>query len=79
MPLTHGYENRNRGLGIAEMAYAIRQDRPHRASGALVFHVHDIMHAIHDASEQEEHITLESQVDRPAPLPPGLDFNVFVE
>lgn len=77
IPLTHGYDHRNRGLGVADMAYAIRQDRPHRADGALMAHVHEIMHAIHTAAETGEHVVLESRVDRPAPIPAGMDFNVL--
>jgi predicted dehydrogenase len=77
MPLTHGYEDRNRGLGVADMAYAIRTGRPHRANADLMYHVHDIMHAIHDASRQGVHVDLQSRVSRPPPFPPGLGVNIF--
>jgi predicted dehydrogenase len=76
--LTHYYDNRNRGLGVADMAYAIRYHRPPRASGELMYHVHDIMHAIHDASQTGQHITIESRVERPAPFPAGFTPNIFV-
>jgi predicted dehydrogenase len=72
VPLTHGYTGNMRGLGVADMAVALRTGRPHRASGALAFHVLDIMEAIHDAARDGKHIRLESTCDRPAPLPPGL-------
>jgi predicted dehydrogenase len=75
--LTHYYDNRNRGLGVADMAYAIRSDRPMRASGNLMYHVHDVMHAIHDASRENKHIALQSRVDRPEPFPAGFRPNVF--
>jgi predicted dehydrogenase len=77
MPLTHGYDDRNRGLGVADMAYAIRQDRDPRAAGALMYHVHEIMHGIHTASAEGRHVEIESRAERPAPLPPGLGFNVL--
>ena len=70
VPLTHGHTGDSRGLGVADMAEAIRQGRPHRASGELAYHVLDIMHAIHDASEQGQHINLRSTCARPEPLPP---------
>jgi hypothetical protein len=54
------------------MAYAIRSGRPHRASGALAFHVLDIMHAVHDASNSGHHVTLQSTCQQPAPLPMNL-------
>lgn len=72
MPLSHGYIENSRGIGVADMAYALQSGRPQRASGALAYHVLDIMHAIHDAAHAGQHITLTSQLDRPAPLPPNL-------
>jgi predicted dehydrogenase len=72
MPLTHGYAENSRGIGVADMAYALRSGRPHRASGDLAYHVLDIMHAFHDASAKGKHVVLKSTCDRPAPLPTGL-------
>jgi hypothetical protein len=77
MPLTHGYDDRNRGLGVADMAYAIRNGRAPRASGDLMYHVHDIMHGIHDASREGRHVDIQSYVDRPAPFPAGLAVGIF--
>jgi len=71
-PLTHGYEENARGIGPADMAAAIAAGRPHRASGELAYHVLDIMHAFHDASDQGCHIQLESCCQRPAPMAMGL-------
>ncbi len=70
VPLTHGHTVDSRGLGVADMAEAIRQGRPHRAGGELAYHVLDIMHAIHEASEQGQHINLDSTCSRPDPMPP---------
>ena len=72
VPLTHGYAQNSRGIGVADMAYALRSGRPHRASGDLAFHVLDIMHAFHDASLEGKHIELQSTCAQPAPLPLGL-------
>jgi predicted dehydrogenase len=72
VPLTHGYADNSRGIGVADMAYALRSGRPHRASGKLAYHVLDLMHAFHDASREGKHIELESTCERPAPLPMGL-------
>jgi len=72
VPLTHGYAVNSRGIGVADMAYALRSGRPHRANGELAYHVLDIMHAFHDASREGKHIELASTCDRPAPLPMGL-------
>ena len=72
VPLTHGYAKNSRSLGVADMAMGIRSGRPHRASGELAYHVLDIMHAFHDASEGGHHVELESTCAQPAPLPMGL-------
>jgi predicted dehydrogenase len=71
VPPTHGYTQNSRGIGVADMAYAIRDGRPHRASGDLAFHVLDLMHAFHDASQEGRHIDLTSGVERPDALPVG--------
>jgi predicted dehydrogenase len=72
LPLTHIYTENSRGLGVADMAAAIRNGRPHRASGELAFHVLDIMQAFHEASDQGQQIELSSTCERPAMLPLGL-------
>ena len=72
VPLVYGNSENSRGLGLADMAAALRSGRPHRANGDLAFHVLDLMHAIHDASNEGRHIAVASACERPAPLPPGL-------
>ncbi|NLM09672.1 MAG: hypothetical protein GX213_02590 [Clostridiaceae bacterium] len=44
VPLTHGYTENSRGIGVADMAYALRTGRKHRANSDLTYHVLDIMH-----------------------------------
>jgi len=66
--LTHAYTEQNRGLGVADMAAAMRADRVHRANGELTYHVLDIMHAIHDASDSGQHVMLQSTCERPEPM-----------
>jgi predicted dehydrogenase len=68
MPLTHPTDV-NRGIGVADMAYGLLYDRPHRASGELAYHVLDVMVALEEASELGRHIQIESHCPRPAPLP----------
>jgi len=72
IPVSHGYTTNSRCLGVADLAHAIRTDRPHRANGDMAFHVLDVMHAILEASETGQHIELTSTFERPAPLPAGL-------
>jgi predicted dehydrogenase len=72
VPLTHGYTEQNRGIGVADMALAIKSGRPHRASGDLAYHVLVLMHAFYDASRERRYVDLQSKVERPAALPVGL-------
>ncbi len=79
VPLTHS-DTVGRGIGVADMAYALTYGRPHRASGALAYHVLDVMEAFEDASRSGAHVELTSGVDpvtgqsvRPAALPVGLE------
>ncbi len=72
VPLTHGYAENSRGIGVADMAYAIQSGRKHRANGEMAYHVLDIMHGFHDAASAGEHYELESTCERPAALPLGL-------
>jgi predicted dehydrogenase len=70
--LSHGYVENSRGLGVTDMAYALRSRRPHRANGDMAYHVLEAMHAFHTASERRRAIELESTCSRPEPLPLGL-------
>ncbi len=72
MPYTHGYSENSRGLGVADMAYALRSGRPHRASGDLAYHVLDVMHCFDESSITGQHVETEQPCPRPTPLPIGL-------
>ncbi len=67
-----GYNGNSRGVGVADMAAALRSGRPHRASGEMAYHAVDIVHAMHEASAQNRHIMLASTCAQPAALPEGL-------
>ncbi|WP_269526219.1 Gfo/Idh/MocA family protein [Coraliomargarita parva] len=66
------YETNMRSIGAADMAYAIREGRPHRASGELAYHVMELMHSFEKSSLSGEHVTIESKPERPEPFPVGL-------
>lgn len=57
-----------RGIGLEEMCRCLRGGGAHRASGALAYHVLDVMHGIADAAERGRHVTIESSVERPEPM-----------
>jgi predicted dehydrogenase len=64
-----------RSLGLADMAAAIRQDRPHRANGDLALHVLEVMEAIGRAAVDGETVDITTRPERPQPLAenPALD------
>lgn len=67
---THQYTDNNRGLGIAEMVYAIQNNEPHRANGEMAYHVLDAMHGFHDASNNASFYHMESTCVKPKPFIP---------
>jgi predicted dehydrogenase len=69
MPLNYPYGTNSRGLGVLDMAHAIRTGRPHRASGDLAFHVVDVMQSILEASEESRYIQVASTAPRPERMP----------
>lgn len=79
VPLSHGYSENTRGVGVADMAYALRSGRPHRASGELAYHVLDLMHAFHDSAARGTHVRLKSKCKRPTPFPMGLRHGILDE
>lgn len=65
-----GFNDNARGLGLLDMAYAARMNRPPRASGALAQHVLEAMVNILSSAEQGgAMIPLSTTCERPAPLP----------
>jgi predicted dehydrogenase len=71
MPLTHGYNDRNyRILGVAEMAAAIRKNRPHRASDQIALHTVEVMEAIVIGGSSGKAVSINSHCERPRALEP---------
>ena len=68
MPHTHPYREGARGIGVADMAVAIREGRPHRANDEIALHALDVMQAIHESSDQGRHVLLTSTCVRPEPM-----------
>ena len=60
-----------RGIGLADMIEAIRSGRPHRASGALAYHVLEVLVASGTAAATHRTVAVASRVPRPEPLPAG--------
>ncbi len=68
VPVTRPYCDNSRGLGLADMAAALRDGRPHRANGDLALHVLEVMHAVETASRTGQHVAITTAPPRPAAL-----------
>lgn len=65
------YADNARGVGAAEMARAIAERRPCRASKEMALHVQEILQAILQSAESGQFVDLASTFERPLPLAPG--------
>jgi predicted dehydrogenase len=68
-----------RSVGLADMAYAVRSGRKHRASADQAFSVLEMMQAFLDSSNTGKAVYLKAKYDRPAPMPAELPFGTLDE
>ncbi|WP_255854679.1 Gfo/Idh/MocA family protein [Marinobacterium rhizophilum] len=60
----------SRGIGLVDMAYAIRQQREARASGAMALHSLELMEGLLWSAQARQFCELKTTFHRPTPLPP---------
>jgi predicted dehydrogenase len=73
IPHSHGNtDGEFRSIGVADMAAALVANRPHRASGALALHALEAMEAFQVSADEGRRVQLETRVERPAMMTPGL-------
>ncbi|MGI6201653.1 MAG: Gfo/Idh/MocA family protein [Christensenellales bacterium] len=60
-----------RGVGVADMAWAIRNNRPHRCSALLGLHALEIIHGTLLSAREDRVYTMTTHPAQPAPLPSG--------
>ncbi|MBR1659893.1 MAG: Gfo/Idh/MocA family oxidoreductase [Oscillospiraceae bacterium] len=82
LPLTHGYDGNNtveptpfdfyghRGVGAAEMAYAIRQGRPNRCSKEYGLHCLEVLAGMEESAATGQSVEITSRFEM-KPLAPG--------
>lgn len=73
-PYTSGLRFGNRGLGVAELAGALREGRAPRAGGDLALHVLEVLEGITRSAETGQRVAIESRVVRPALLARSQEF-----
>lgn len=70
----YAYRDNARGLGLVDLALAVEQDRPHRASLELAWNVLESMTGFDKSAEKDHAIPLSSSLEeRPEPLEKGLE------
>lgn len=73
VPVTLPYADGNyRSIGVADMAYGILANRPHRASGNLALHALEVMEAFDVSSREGRTVDIKTTVERPAPVSDNL-------
>ena len=63
----------NRGLGVLDMARAIRTGRDHLATGQLGYHVLDVLVSVEEAAAERRFVDVTSRVEVPAAVPADFD------
>ena len=65
VPLAYKGSANMRGIATCEMAMAIAEGRPHRASGEMAAHIVDILNSLEESSDKHEIIKLKTTFERP--------------
>ncbi len=71
LPVSAGYEGAGRGYGLADLAHAVRTDRPHRAAADLAFHVLEVMDAVIRAGQERTTVPISGTFAPVALVPHG--------
>lgn len=68
LPVSAGYPDGARGIGLADLADALAAGREHRASAELAHHVLDVMLTLLDAAHDGTRRSVTTTCERPAPV-----------
>lgn len=60
-----------RGVGVLDMAAALRHGRPHRAGGELALHVLEVLEALGRTATERRQVAIGTSCERPASIPSG--------
>ncbi|MBO6159422.1 MAG: Gfo/Idh/MocA family oxidoreductase [Firmicutes bacterium] len=71
LPLLHGFYDSCRGVGLADMCYALRNGRRPRCHCDIGLHAIEVIHAINLCGETGQVYEMTTRCDRPAPIRPS--------
>ncbi|MCL2832629.1 MAG: Gfo/Idh/MocA family oxidoreductase [Treponema sp.] len=71
LPPTHAFNENHRGIGPAELAWALRKNRKPRTSKEMAFHGLELLLGLYQSSGTKKFYEMTSTFQRPAPIPRG--------
>ncbi|MBS5523042.1 MAG: Gfo/Idh/MocA family oxidoreductase [Clostridiales bacterium] len=71
LPLLHGFYESMRGVGLADMCYAIRNGRRPRCHADIGYHAIEVIHGIMESCRTGRIYEMTSTCERPAPIAPS--------
>ncbi len=71
LPMLHGYLENNRGIGLADLAYALRNNRKPRVDAELGYHAFEIIHGINESCRTGQVYEMTSRCERPRMIAPA--------
>ncbi|MGI6334390.1 MAG: Gfo/Idh/MocA family protein [Saccharofermentanales bacterium] len=71
LPMLHGYLDNNRGIGLADLAYALRNNRKPRIDVELGYHAFEIIHGINESCRTGQVYKMTSRCERPRMIAPA--------
>jgi len=70
LPADFALDGRHRGAGVADMAWALRDRRPHRLGNAFCVHCTELLVSILESLDTGRAVDLSTTCERPAPMAP---------
>ena len=71
LPLLHGFSDSLRGVGLADMCYAIKNGRRPRLHSDIGLHAIEIIHGIQESCKTGKIYEMTTKCERPAALRPS--------
>ncbi|MCL2664728.1 MAG: Gfo/Idh/MocA family oxidoreductase [Defluviitaleaceae bacterium] len=71
MPLVHGLDVDGRGIGVVDMAYAIKNGRRPRAHAEMGYHAFEVIHGVINCTQTNQVHIMQSTCERPAAVRRG--------
>lgn len=71
LPLLHGFTDSSRGVGLADMCYALRNGRRPRCHADIGYHAIEVIHGIQESCRTGKIYEMTSKCERPAMIRPS--------